>query len=180
MAGVKVKLKGTEKVFKRLEKNIARSKDTGRAMAKAALFGYKDVLEHFRKSEAPAGRWKPLKGNARFRIVRKDAKSYIKTERNPKPLQDTGRLRNSITFKTGKDYAAVGTNVKYAAAHQFGRPSRTIMPVRKKFLRFAVGSKNMIFSKHVQAGAIPARPFLWLSNGAVKNIATEVKNYVFH
>ena len=35
-------------------------------------------------------------------------------------LQDTGRLASSISTDYGRDYARIGTNVVYAAIHQFG------------------------------------------------------------
>lgn len=38
-----------------------------------------------------------------------------------KPLLDTGRLRNSVTYRLdGPSAVVVGTNVDYAAVHQFG------------------------------------------------------------
>ena len=38
----------------------------------------------------------------------------------PMILQDTGRLASSISTDYGRDYARIGTNVVYAAIHQFG------------------------------------------------------------
>lgn len=40
--------------------------------------------------------------------------------RKGKPLQDTRRLYNSITERSSNTSAELGTNVKYAALHQFG------------------------------------------------------------
>lgn len=59
-----------------------------------------------------------------------------------KPLQDTGRLRNSITYKAGRDYVAIGTNLVYGRLHQFGgevvaRNSRFLtIPLRRKAKRY--------------------------------------------
>ena len=36
------------------------------------------------------------------------------------PLRDTGRLMNSITHQAGRDSVEIGTNVEYAATHQYG------------------------------------------------------------
>jgi phage virion morphogenesis protein len=57
------------------------------------------------------------------------------------PLVDTGRLRDSITYRASNDGVEVGTNVVYAAIHQFGGmagrkqaahiPARPYMPVRE-------------------------------------------------
>lgn len=57
-------------------------------------------------------------------------------------LSDTGRLRRSFTVRAYKDRAEVGTNVSYAAIHQFGG----IVSMGKKSVR------------------IPARPFLMVQN----------------
>ena len=92
----------------------------------------------FVMGESPYGEaWEPLK------------------TRQGQPLRDTGRLMNSITHDEGGDYIEVGTNVKYAAVHQFGA---TIRPKRRKFLVFKPkGASNPIFAREV---TIPARPFL--------------------
>ncbi|WP_311515274.1 phage virion morphogenesis protein [Oligella urethralis] len=66
-------------------------------------------------------------------------------------LQDTGRLRNSITRIFDTTTAVVGTNVIYAGIHQFGG---AIRPKRAKALRF-----NGRFASQV---TMPARPFLKL------------------
>jgi phage virion morphogenesis protein len=57
-----------------------------------------------------------------------------------KPLNDTTRLRRSITTETTRSGFRFGTNVGYAATHQFGRPD------------------NRVFGG--ARGPIPARPFL--------------------
>ncbi len=92
----------------------------------------------FVHGESPGGEpWAPLKFRA------------------GQPLRDTGRLMNSITHRVSRDYIEVGTNVKYAAVHQFGA---TIRPKRGKFLVFKPrGASNPIFAREV---TIPARPFL--------------------
>ena len=57
----------------------------------------------FRNSTDPYGeKWKPLKFRA------------------GQPLSNTGRLRNSMTYKSENDRVEFGTNVCYAVVHQFG------------------------------------------------------------
>jgi phage virion morphogenesis protein len=63
-----------------------------------------------------------------------------------KILRDTGRLANSINHHSDKTSVTVGTNVVYAAMHQFG------------------GTKAQW--PHLW-GNIPARPFLPIRNGRV-------------
>lgn len=64
----------------------------------------------------------------RARAARKYAERHV-------PLNDTGRLRSSITTRASADEAAVGTNVVYARIHQYGgktgrRGARFIMKAR--------------------------------------------------
>lgn len=120
----------------------------------------------FRSSASPWGApWAPLKA------------------RDGKPLIDTGRLKNSITWRAGGGpdgpFVDVGTNIKYAPIHQFGATipvsARTVEIYRtlKKSGDFANGgrmvkkSKANFASTHaVQAHkiTIPARPFLPLNS----------------
>ncbi len=58
-----------------------------------------------------------------------------------KTLTDTARLRNSITAKAYDDRVEIGTNVRYAAIHQFGGKAGRGRKVN-----------------------IPARPFLMVQN----------------
>lgn len=78
-------------------------------------------------------------------------------------LSDTGRLRRSFTHRAWPDGFAIGTNVLYAATHQYGA---TITPKRAKALRFRLpggrgkrkgGKGRWVTVKQVQ---IPARPFI--------------------
>ena len=70
----------------------------------------------------------------------------------------------------------VGTNVKYAATHQFGEPGRTIRARRKKYLRFQVGGR-WISKKKVRI-TIPARPFLGLSDEDMREMRATVEDFI--
>lgn len=61
--------------------------------------------------------------------------------RSGTPLNDTGRLKNSITFEADSSSVEVGTNVEYAGTHQFG-------------------AEKGQYGKNIPWGDIPARPFL--------------------
>jgi len=69
------------------------------------------------------------------------------------PLRDTARLMNSITHVADNEGVEVGTNVAYAATHQFGA---TITPKVAPWLVFQ-GPSGTVFTKQV---TVPARPFL--------------------
>jgi phage virion morphogenesis protein len=111
VAGVRIKVDA-----RRLRRALREAgRDMGDAWAEIGQLILTSVIRNFDAGGRPQ-RWAPLK------------------HRSGKPLIDTGRLRNSITARSDSDSAEVGTNVIYAATHQFGR------------------------------GAIPARPFLVLQD----------------
>lgn len=121
----------------------------------------------FRREQAPGGA--PWKKSRRAR------------EQGGQTLSDTARLRASITHQVVGNAVEVGTNVVYAAIHQFGgrtRP-RTIRPRRKRALKFVVGGKT-IFAKSVRhpGSTIPARPFLGLDDGDRNAIERIVARFV--
>lgn len=85
-----------------------------------------NTQQNFRASRAPDGTpWLPLK------------------YRTGKPLLDTGRLRSSITFDATNDQVRIGTNVKYARAHNQGIPGK--LPQRQ-FLGLAQPQVDLINS----------------------------------
>lgn len=96
----------------------------------------------FEKGVAPDGTpWKP---------------SLRAKQQGGQTLVDKARLRNSITSKVvDDDTVEVGTNVKYAAAHQFGV---TIVPKSDGgVLRFKLPNGRYVSKKSV---TLPARPFI--------------------
>lgn len=68
-----------------------------------------NTMQNFADQSGPSGKWEPFKNPPKR-----------KTRTNPKLLRDTGRLANSITPAFSADSAQIGTNVIYAAIHQFG------------------------------------------------------------
>jgi phage virion morphogenesis protein len=80
-----------------------------------------------------------------------------------KILQDIGILAGSLSTRYGSDYAEIGSNVPYAAIHQFGGQTRphTIRPRDKKALAFTgKHGKQGVKSVHRPGSKIPARPCL--------------------
>ena len=92
-------------------------------------------------------------------------------------LQDSGRLRNSMTTHTDNRAAIVGTNVPYAAIHHFGcqtRP-RIIRPKNGKALAFG----GRVYKKVSHPGSkIPARPFMTLQPEDEQALAEAVADYL--
>lgn len=96
--------------------------------------------------------------------------------RDGKPLIDTGHLRNSFSTLSDNDSAIVGTNVVYAAIHNFGGRTKphTIYPRHKKALAF--GGKVLKKVNHPGSN-IPARPFMVLTETDKQNMMDEVQGY---
>jgi phage virion morphogenesis protein len=81
-------------------------------------------------------------------------------EQDGRTLVDTARLKQSITFRASATGVDVGTNVQYAAIHQFGG---TIRAKTSKGLRFRLPwlrSKTDSGWRTLQSVTLPARPFL--------------------
>jgi phage gpG-like protein len=94
-------------------------------------------------------------------------------------LVDTARMRNSINVRVYLRHVEVGTNVAYAAAHQFGaeiRP-RTIVPRRKKALYWPGAAHPVRVVNHPGA-RIPARPFLMVQDEDWPEIRWIVLDYL--
>lgn len=72
-----------------------------------------------------------------------------------KTLTDTARLRSSLTYEASRTGVAVGTNVIYAAVHQFGATIRAKTPFG---LLFKIGGQ---FRRKMEV-TIPRRAFLGL------------------
>lgn len=87
------------------------------------------------------------------------------SQRGPKTLGVvTNRLRGSLRATpaqvggSGVD-SGIGTNVKYAAVHEFGSRPYVIRPKRGRFLRFAT-PRGVVFARQVNHPGLPARaPF---------------------
>ncbi len=98
---------------------------------------------------------------------------------NGQTLTGTGRLRASITHSLQADAVEVGTNVVYAAIHQFGgkTPPRTIRPKRRKALYWP-GARHPVKKVEHPGSEIPARPFLGISRDDRAMIARVVSQHL--
>ena len=104
----------------------------------ASEVGFQNVIRHFEKEEGLRGKWKPLS----------EATKAIRSQVNPKILQDSGILRMSVVPLYNSKKAEVGTNVAYGRMHQLG------------------GKTNFMGKQR----SVPARPFIWLSKDATNRI----------
>ena len=82
-------------------------------------------------------------------------------------LQVTGNLADSIESRYDADEAVVGTNVVYAATHQFGAARGA----------FGTSYGNNALGTPIPWGDIPARPFLGLNTEAETTILEFLKRH---
>lgn len=115
---------------------LGRGLDDNRYLLMRRLAGtmHKAVMTNFRQGGRP--KWLGLK------------------YRDGKPLSDTGTLRQSIAGFYDRDTALVGTNMEYAAVHNFGG-----MAGRNRKVR------------------IPQREFMTLTNQDKQDLTEDVQDY---
>lgn len=95
-----------------------------RSLAKSGGVMLRSVDKNFRAQGRP-DRWIPL-SPATIKLRRKNRGRIA-------ILQDTGRLRGSITMKLGNGSVAIGTNVKYAKFHQQPDNPKGFITLKGKF-----------------------------------------------
>src|ERR1019366_8488495 len=76
------------------------------------------IRRNFRDQGVPAGSWVPLAPST----IRSNPKIY---NGGHKLLIRSGRLLNSIQYQARPGSVVIGTNLKYAAVHQFGSRDRS-------------------------------------------------------
>jgi len=96
---------------------------------------------------------------------------YAAGKRNSRILTESGRLRDSINSEAGRDQVRVGTNIIYAAIHQFGG---TIKPVSASHLVFRIGGRLVM----ADSVTLPARPYLGISADDEAEIAEIVFGFL--
>lgn len=164
-----IKINGDFKFVEKLRDKLARLSD-GQTLALSKAMAEKAVdlvRQGFAEQVAPDGTaWAPLK-RQRARQGKRKASDRI--------LQDTGRMRNSFAVRAvSAEGFTVGTDVEYAAHHQFGTKGRTkaysrsqAVNKRGKFMKHAKAAKQKrgavgfrILNFQAGGGKIPARPML--------------------
>ncbi|MBF0516365.1 MAG: phage virion morphogenesis protein [Nitrospirae bacterium] len=155
-----------------------RMTDLSPLMAQIAGIMMASVEENFAEEGRP--KWAALKSST--------LAARAKTGHDSKILQVTGGLASSIQQTSGRNYAAVGTNKKYAAVHQFGfhgtvtvkAHSRKIFTtkgksgktLKHKKLKDTTNVKS--FSRNMD---ITARPFLAVTDKDVQKIIAAIEKY---
>lgn len=161
MSSIRVGIDGeTQELLKKLEGIGSLDKaGVNNAIAEALRTG---TVERFEQEQGPGGESWP-------RSIRASADGGL-------TLTRTGQLKSSIHARSGAAGAEVGTNLVYAATHQFGASGRTIRAKKKPFLKFQAGGR-WIRKKQVTVN-IPARPFLGVSDGDRQEIESIVEEAI--
>lgn len=162
MADYSIRLEGdTRRILKKV-RSFAEL-DKKRINATLGEAARESTLERFKHGKDPSGKsWKT---------------SIRAASDGGKTLIDTAQLRNSIHTQSDASGFAVGTNVKYAATHQFGEPGRTIRAKKAKALRFQVQPGKWVSKKKVKV-VIPARPYLGFSDDDMHEIKETVEDFM--
>ncbi len=114
--------------------------------------------QRFDRGESPEGNPWPISLRAQFE--------------GGKTLVDKAHLKQSITHIADQNGVEWGTNMHYAATHQFGA---TITPKSADALRFSIPGIGFVTTKSV---TIPARPFIGLSIEDEAEIETIAFNFI--
>lgn len=153
MAGAFLELEVTDERFRRLMADLARRMANMRpAFAEIGEIVYESVQRNFEESRAPDGTpWEPLApSTAREKAARGRNVTDI--------LIDTRTLMGSIHPEPHADHVKVGTNVIYAAVHQFGADFTAIRTRRRV--------------------RIPARPYLGVRDDDWPEIRDAVEHWL--
>lgn len=166
---IEIKL-NTAEVASAMERLAKAAADASPVMRVVAGIMHDAVMENFAQGGRPA--WTGLLPAT---LAQKRKQGY-----SDKPLIRRGggqSLYSSITQQADGNSAVVGSNIKYAAIHQFGGQTRphVIKPRNKKALAF--GGK-VVKSVNHPGSNIPARPFLKLTDTDEQKIVSKVSDYL--
>ena len=153
MAEVKVTVIGLNKLQRKFNK-FARQLKNKKPMFKA--IGIKlinEINETFESESFEGTPWQRLK------LSTIEARRKGRGPELDKILQDSGTLRKSYApqnsegrYLVNNDFVRVGTNVEYAASHEFGigNPKRQMTPSKKRALEIAVPIANLFVNRSLR------------------------------
>ena len=127
---------------------------------------WKDLAPSTKLGQAMGGQWKAAR-----------AGQSVQVRKPGMILSNTGLLKQSIQMTSSATQAVVGTNLVYAAIHQFGGRTKphVIRPKNKRALSFG---GIVVRSVNHPGSNIPARPFLRLTPGDLRDIVLEANGFV--
>lgn len=163
MTGVSIRIDGTTEALRDLSAIAARLDDQRPMWDEIGASLELSTSERFQQGRGPDGVMWPRSWRAR--------------ETGGQTLVDSGRLRQSITHNVIGNGVEVGSNVDYAASHQFGV---TIRAKTSKGLRFKFsksGANRPSWATKMQV-TLPPRPFLGVDAEDEQSILAIASDYV--
>ncbi len=164
-----VTIEGLVTVQHQLNDLFQRGQDMSPLMAQIGAYGEELTRHRFESQKGPDGKaWE------------KSARAKAK---GGQTLVDTARLRDSITWQSSASSAEWGTNVAYAAAHQFGIDKPQPVGAHTRLIRQAFG-KPLAFPVYQSVAAftrnpnLPARPYAGIDEGDETEIAALVHDFI--
>ena len=181
----------TDEVKKMLADAEKKAVDLRDPLAKCGVIAMRSFDKNFQNQGRPT-RWQQLAASTLRRRKKKG--------RGAKILQDTGRLKQSVTvrnfpgaiYRLETDSLTLGTNLEIATIHQFGGtikiPERKQSVAFKRFrsgkrkgqVRFSTLSKSTFgrtFRMKAHTITIPARPYLIVQDPDRKDFERTFKKY---
>jgi len=150
-----------------LARSIERCQNKKQALRSVGAIVREAIRTNFRAGGRPE-KWKPSKrGTA-------DSVPGLRIG----TLRDTGRLMNSFTVRADNQRVTVGTNVVYAATHQYGAKKfsfGTVVAQVGAHQRISKKGRKYWVLPHTRKvrlpwGDIPARPFMHISSDDILDI----------
>ncbi len=140
---ISIQVEGLARIRQRLKATADKLQNMRQFWSSVGMYVQRQTIrERFNKEQSPEGqKWKPLAPSTKRRKKRHKRGQM-------KILHDTGALRRSIAYEAGSNSVKVGSVLKYARTHQFGR------------------------------GKIPARPFLGVTESEKKHIVSMFGQYI--
>lgn len=136
MIQFEIDFKGQPKLQKTLKKVQVQLKNMSKQLSLAGIYMQKSIWKTF-AAEGRPNKWAPLSA---WTLSERHSKGYT-----GKILQQTGRLRNSISYDVSSTQVEVGTNVSYAEILQNGGTNKSgrFVPPRP-FIMFQSRDENEI------------------------------------
>ena len=137
MAGdvkIEFRKKKLKQAFQNAEKRCRNMRPAWKSIGEGLVVSFQKNFD----AEGRPQKWEPLAESTVQRKLRKFKGTFTQSGRlsakgkrikkGNKILTDSSRLRNSITYQEMQNGVKVGTNVIYAATHQFGRDAIPARP----------------------------------------------------
>lgn len=158
MASAGVTIDGLVRSQRAMAELLDRTGDLEPLMARIGAYGEESTVHRFETQRGPDGDpWAP---------------SLRAKATGGQTLVDSGRLRQSITWRASRAEAEWGTNLIYAGVHQDGATIRAKSGGRLGFFIPGIGFRSP------REVVIPARPFLGIDGDDEDEIDDIVRDYI--